>query len=535
MESVLAAISEYINLLGASVVLPVLITIFGLILGLKFGKAFRAGIMIGVGFIGINLVIGLLGNVVSPAAQGMAENFGVNLSIVDVGWPSSAAIAFGSTVGAIMIPFGLVVNVVLLAIGLTRTFDIDLWNYWHSALIGALVGSLTGSFWLGLASAGFHLMLMLALADFTAPVVQKYFKLPGISFPHGTSVPYGLLAMPLNALFDRIPGLRKLDATPSSIQKRFGMFGETMIMGLILGLIIGLLGYGLSDFQANSAAILTLAMSLAATMVLLPRMVSLLMEGLMPISEAARTFVQKRFPGRSFFIGLDSAIAVGNPSVIATSLIMVPITLLIAVVLAPLGNQVMPLVDLATLPFIVAIMVPVFRGNIIRSVLGATVLIGGGLFIATAIAPTFTNVARDSGFDVAEGATISSLVDGANPLTGVFMGAAGLGLWAIVIVFALILAGTVGIMMVTRRRERAVAAEAAAGGAEEGTAQAEPGTKTADPAAAEASAAQAVDVQAEAGDTDPAVDGGAETTTTDSAGRPNGPLDAPPPESGGDR
>lgn len=485
MERFLTQISSYINLLGPSVVLPVLITIFGLILGLKFGKAFRAGITIGVGFIGINLVIGLLGNSVSPAAQAMAENFGVDLSVVDVGWPSSAAIAFGSTIGAIIIPFGLVVNVILLAVGLTRTFDIDLWNYWHSALIGALVGSLTGSFWLGLASAGFHLMLVLALADFTAPIVQKYFKLPGISFPHGTSVPYALLAIPLNALFDRIPGLRKWDATPDNIQKRFGLFGETMILGLVLGLIIGLLGYGLNDWRADSVAIFTLAMALAATMVLLPRMVSLLMEGLIPISDAAREFVQKRFPGRSFFIGLDSAVAVGNPSVIAVSLIMVPVTLLIAIALAPLGNQVMPLVDLATLPFIVAIMVPIFRSNIIRSVIGATILIGGGLFIATAIAPTFTNVARDSGFDVKEGATISSLVDGANPLTGLFMGAAGLGLWAIVVVFVLILASTFAIMKVTRRREHAAAAELAAASAE--------------PALATAVAERAAEAQSDAG------------------------------------
>jgi PTS system galactitol-specific IIC component len=455
MEAVLSTVSGYITSLGASVVLPVFITIFGLILGLKFSKAFRAGITIGVGFVGINLVIGLLASQVAPAAEGMAENFGVNLSVIDVGWPSSAAIAFGSTIGALIIPVGLLVNVVLLFTGLTRTFNIDLWNYWHSALIGALVGALTGNFWLGLLSASFHMMLVLALADYTAPIVQKYFNLPDISFPHGTAVPYGLLAVPLNWVFDRIPGLRNWDATPEGIQKRFGVFGETMIMGLVLGLIIGVLGYGLDDFAADSAVILIMAISLAATMVLLPRMVSLLMEGLIPVSEAARTFVQKRFPGRSFYIGLDAAIAAGQPSVIATSLLMVPITLLMAVVLAPLGNRVLPLVDLATLPFIVAIMVAVFRGNIVRSVIGATILVGAGLFIATAIAPTFTEVAASSGFDVESGSTISSLVDGANPLTGLFMGAAGLGTWAILAVFALCLLVTVLIARGTRRRERA--------------------------------------------------------------------------------
>ena len=455
MQDALAAVSKLITDLGPSVVLPLLITLFGLALGLTFSKAFRAGITIGVGFIGINLVIGLLGEQVGPAAQAMAENFGVRLSIVDVGWPSSAAIAFGSTIGAIIIPLGLAVNIVLLVTGLTRTLDIDLWNYWHSALIGALVAAITGTYWLGVVAAAVHLAVILAMADITAPVVQKYFKLPDISFPHGTSAPYGLLAMPLDWLFERIPGFNKLDATPEGIQRRFGIFGETLILGLILGLLIGLLAFPFTDPRADVIAILTLAISLAAAMFLLPRMVAILMEGLMPISEAARKYVQKRFPGRRFYIGLDSAIAVGQPSVIATSLILVPISLLLAVALAPLGNRVLPLVDLATIPFIVAIMVPIFRGNIVRSVLGGTILIGAGLFIATWVAPTFTRIAVDSGFQLGEGqTTISSLVDGANPLTAFYMGAASLGAAGMLVAAALSLAFVIGVRFVMVRRDR---------------------------------------------------------------------------------
>lgn len=461
MQETLAAISRFLTDLGPSVVLPVIITVFGLVLGLPFSKAFRAGITIGVGFIGINLVIGLLGGQVGPAAQAMAKNFGVRLEIVDVGWPSSAAIAFGSTIGAIIIPLGLAVNLLLLVTGLTRTLDIDLWNYWHSALVGALVAAVSGTYWLGMVAAAVHLAVVLAMADITAPLVQKYFKLPDISFPHGTSAPYGLLAIPLDWLFERVPGFNRLDATPEGIQKRFGVFGETLILGLILGLLIGVLAFPFSDPRADVIAILTLAMSLAAAMFLLPRMVAILMEGLMPISEAARVFVQKRFPGRRFYIGLDSAIAVGQPSVIATSLIMVPVTLLLAVALAPLGNRVLPLVDLATIPFIVAIMVPIFRGNIVRSVLGGSILIGLGLFIATWVAPTFTRVAVASGFELGEGqTTISSLVDGANPLTAVYMAAAHLGTLGVLLAAALSLAFVVGTRFLMVRRDReALAAE----------------------------------------------------------------------------
>lgn len=458
------AFSSYVTDLGAAVVLPVLITLFAIAIGQKPGRALRSGVLIGVGFIGVNLVIGLLGSSIGPAASELANRLSVDLDIVDVGWPSSAAIAFGSKVGAVIIPFCLALNVVLLLTGLTRTFDIDLWNYWHFALGGALVAVVMDSFWWGLLGAAIAMIVTLALADLSAPMIQRYFGFPDISFPHMTSAPYALLALPLNRLMDKIPGLNKLEADPAAIQRRFGLFGETMFLGLVIGLVIGVAGFGLDDPRADSIAILTLGVTVAAVMVILPRMVAILMEGLVPVSESARTFMQKRFPGRRYYIGLDSAIAAGQPAVVATSLILVPVTLLVAIALAPLGNRVLPLVDLATIPFIVAVMVPLFGGNIIRSVIGGAIAIGGGLFIATAISGTFTAVALASGFDNASGSNrISSLVDGANPLTGLLVGMGELGPAAAV---ALLLASLVFAFVVRRIvARRDVATEETAGAA----------------------------------------------------------------------
>ncbi|RJK97745.1 PTS galactitol transporter subunit IIC [Vallicoccus soli] len=461
----LEAVSDYLTDLGASVVLPVLITVFALVLGQKPGRALRSGLLIGIGFVGIGLVIGLLGTAVSPVAQALAERFDLDLSVVDVGWPSSAAIAFGSSVGAAVIPLCLVLNVVLLVTGLTRTFDIDLWNYWHFALSGALVAAVTDSYVLGLVTAAAAMVVTLALADWCAPVVQKYYGLPDITFPHGTSAPYVLFAIPLNALFDRVPGVRSWKADPDSIQKRYGVLGESIFLGLVIGLVLGLAGYGLDDPRADSIAILQLGINVAAVMLILPRMVAILMEGLIPVSEAAREFVQRRFPGRRFYIGLDSAIAVGQPAVIATSLLLVPLTLVAALLLEPLGNQVLPLVDLATIPFIVAIMVAIFRGNIVRAVLGGILVIGGGLFIATGLSATFTTVATASGFQAPEGASqFSSLVDGANPLTGLLylggkVGSAG----PVVLLLASLAFAWVIARHVARREATGDAAAAAAG------------------------------------------------------------------------
>ena len=54
---------SYINGLGASVMMPIILTIFGVILGAKFGKALRGGLTVGVGFIGLNLAVGLIGHI----------------------------------------------------------------------------------------------------------------------------------------------------------------------------------------------------------------------------------------------------------------------------------------------------------------------------------------------------------------------------------------------------------------------------------------------------------------------------------------
>ena len=81
----LALFQKFIDL-GAIVVLPILIFIFGMILGTKPKKAFVSGVIVGVGFVGLNMVVDLLGGSLGPAAQAMVERFGLHLTTIDVGW-----------------------------------------------------------------------------------------------------------------------------------------------------------------------------------------------------------------------------------------------------------------------------------------------------------------------------------------------------------------------------------------------------------------------------------------------------------------
>jgi galactitol PTS system EIIC component len=408
-------IINFIVGLGPSVMMPIIITLLGLIMGAGFGKALRAGLTVGVGFIGLNLVIGLLGGNLGPAVQQMVSNYGLSLTVIDVGWPAAAAIAFASRVGAVIIPIALAVNVVMILTKTTQTVNIDVWNFWHYAFTGALVTFATDSFVFGVIAAVIQAVMTLVLADWTAKGVEEQLGLKGVSIPHGLSVAMVPVALVINKILDYIPGINKINIDADMVQKRFGLFGEPILVGTVLGAIIGVLaGYEIG-------ATLNLAIIMGAALVLIPRMAGLLMEGLLPISDAAGEFVEKRFKSNSkIYIGLDAAVGIGHPTTLAVSLILVPLSVLIAVILP--GNNFLPFADLAVLPFLFVLVVPITKGDLFRTLVVGLFIVVTGLWIASDIAPLLTAAAIDAQFTMPVGATlISSIADGASPLSWAFV------------------------------------------------------------------------------------------------------------------
>jgi len=451
MDAFLTALKAVIDNLGATVLLPIIIFFVAWILGAKPGRAFRAGVTVGIAFIGINLVIGLMWGSLTDVGQAMVANTGVQRDIVDVGWPSAAAIAFGTQVGLWVIPIALVVNVVMLLLRWTKTLNVDIWNFWHFAFVGSLVAIVTGSFAYGLIAAAIAAALALFLADWTAPAVQAFYNVPGISIPHLTTAPGVPFAIFTNWLIEKIPGLRDIEADSETIQKRFGTFGDPVILGLIIGLILGILGfYNAGDFQTVLVKVLQVGINLAAVMLLLPRMVQILMEGLIPVSEAARTFMQKRASGREIYIGLDSAILIGHPAAISASLVLVPIAILLSIILP--GNRVLLFADLAIIPFVVAMMAPLMKGNIFRMIISGTLELIVGFYIATSMAPIFTQAAGEAGFAMPEGASlITSIGDGFLWPAGLFTFLSqSLGVIGLVIILALL----VGAMFLYNKNQK---------------------------------------------------------------------------------
>ena len=161
MVDILTAIGGLLGSLGPLIVLPIVITILGLILGMKLAQALRSGLTLAIAFVGIFLTVGLLGEKMSTIGTAFSQRTGTGLDIIDIGWPAASALAFGTPVGNAIIPLGIVINIVLIFLGLTKTLDVDVWNFWHQAFIGAIVTFLTGSFGLGLLAAALTLLMAL--------------------------------------------------------------------------------------------------------------------------------------------------------------------------------------------------------------------------------------------------------------------------------------------------------------------------------------------------------------------------------------
>ncbi|NPV71938.1 MAG: PTS galactitol transporter subunit IIC [Firmicutes bacterium] len=384
--------------LGATVMMPIVILILGLVFRQPFGKALRSGLTVGFGFVGIGVVIGLFFNNMAPAAEALVKNSGVHLTALDVGWPAAAAIAFGTQIGALVFAVGILTNLVMLLLRWTKTLDIDIWNYWHWALSGSLVLIATGNLWMGVAAVVIHAVYTLKMADYTAPRLQQFFNFPGVSISHGWAMASMPIVMPLVWLVDRIPGINNITADPEAIQKNLGVVGQPTVLGTVLGIVVGLLA------RFNIQKTLQLGVAMGAVFLLLPRVVAILMEGLTPLSEAARDFLRKRAGNRDIYIGMDSALLIGHPTNLAAALILVPITLLLAVILP--GNRMLPFGDLAATPFFVVMVTPWTRGNLVKTVIVGTLLMAIIMYMGSDWADFFTRAASQAGFTAPQGATV---------------------------------------------------------------------------------------------------------------------------------
>ncbi len=392
----------------AFVMLPVLFLAIALIARMKLGQALMNALKIGAGFAGIFMIFDIFLGILKPAVAAMAVSRGFDFPVVDAGWPPLAAITWSSWIAPASIVLVIAANLLMVATKTTSVLYIDIWNYWHFALIGSLLLSVGAHPAVALGATVFAAVMVIKAAEWSGPYVEKETGITGVAVSPLTVAGF----LPWAALADKtlgaIPMIRKLRWDPSRGKGWLSKIGDPMLIGFVLGLFFGILaGYGFRETAE-------MAVKIAAVMFILPRCGALIGEGTGAISSATQLRLAPLFGGRKLLIAMDTGFLLKNPSVMVSGLVLMPISLIVAFILP--GNKVLPAGDLPNLMSVMSVITIVCGGNVLRSLIIALPIVVAFLYAATALAPLITELAVKAGALEGGAGLVSSFTDGGNPL-----------------------------------------------------------------------------------------------------------------------
>lgn len=407
MDAFLNGFSTVLSRLGSNGILPVMLFVLALIFRMKLADALRAALTGAVGMVGMNLTTDMLVAKMEPATTAMVERLGLKLDIIDTGW-ALINYGWGSRVAGILVIVGIALNLILLFTNFTKTLMIDFWNYWSFLACGGLIYGATENVFLSVAATAIYMIITWKWSDIVAPIYQEANGMEGCTWPTGAIIAPAMIGFPVIKLCQKIPGIKDVKADPETMQEKFGIFGETMVLGAIIGMIIGVLaGYDVVD-------IFLLGVNMGAVMILLPRMIAIMMEGLLPIAGAAQEFCEARLHGKEVWIGIDASTLMGNPCNMTSIMIMTPIVTVMSLI--P-GNRMLAVASLVAVPWFIIPLAYAAKDNILHTCIAATVVFAVYFWCATAMAGAHTHLAELCGTAIESGQLTSCLSEGGNPIT----------------------------------------------------------------------------------------------------------------------
>lgn len=383
---------------GAAVLLPVVMTILCLVFRMSLGKSIKAGLMIGIGFAGLVLVIGAMMAAVSPAIEYYKGIQGGGFTTVDVGWAAVGAASWAAPFAAPAILGIVLINIVMIVLGWTNVLNVDIWNFIHFLIPGTLAYALTGKAWIGLLVVLGLSVVNLFIAQKVAPSWQEYYGIEGTTC---STLSYISFAWPVgvafNWLIDRIPGLRKIDLSMEKISDKLGFFGDPAFIGLIVGVFLGLLT------RQPWQGVLSMGMGIATVLVLLPRMVSVMMEGLTAVGAGAQAFMKKHLKSkdgkeRELVIGMDIALGLGDPTAVTATVLLIPMAILFAFLIP--GMTYFPVGMLTGIVYMVPLIALGCRGNLFRTLVAGSFFLLFVEWMTHLLAPEATMMMKATGVPV---------------------------------------------------------------------------------------------------------------------------------------
>ncbi|MCL2588046.1 MAG: PTS galactitol transporter subunit IIC [Oscillospiraceae bacterium] len=379
--------------MGAVTLLPLFICILGLVFRMKFGAALKSGLFVGIGFQGLVLAIGLLMATIAPVIAHY-EGMGGGFTTMDVGWAAVGAASWSVPFAAIAVPLIFLCNLILLRLRLTKVLNVDIWNFIHFLIPGALAYALFDSVILGVVVTVGLSVVNLFLSQAIAPKWQAHFGLEGTTCSTLSFVTMSWpFAIVINKIIDFIPGLNKVDIDAEKLTSKLGAFGTPAVMGLVVGIILGAISV------QPIPGIIVMGMGFAAVLVLIPRMVAIMMEGLTPIGQAASAYVKKRMGEQAeLIIGMDVALGLGDPACVMVTALSIPLVILFAFIIP--GMSYFPLGMLTLVVYCTVMPVMVAKGNFIRSFIITAITLFFITWSANIFAPEATQMMAATGVEV---------------------------------------------------------------------------------------------------------------------------------------
>lgn len=401
----LETVNRIFQVFGASVVVPIMIFIVALCLKIKPKTAMMSAFYAGVGLTGFGWIIQAFTPTITKIIKQMVNITGIKLPIVDIGWQAGSLASFGSTVGLSFFVFGLIVEVLLFALGVTKIFMAsNLWNNFGFMIWGTMCYYVTHNFWLSLGLSFFMLLYALALAEIQADRWSDYYGVKNASVASLHNIEQVIPAIILDPLWNLL-GFNKVKLTPEYFKNKLGVFGEPTTLGALLGLLIGILGNlkSLGTIQAWGQ-ILSVAVQLSAVMTIFPLITNVFSKAFTPLADeidknthknSAEASVDETTNKKRWFLGVDDGVGYGEPATIISGVILIPIMVLIAFILP--GNKTLPIVDLISLPFMVESIVAITRGNILKVIANGIVWFSIGLYASSWVGTFYTGAVSHYG------------------------------------------------------------------------------------------------------------------------------------------
>ncbi|MDI3480665.1 MAG: galactose system component [Tepidanaerobacteraceae bacterium] len=375
--------------LGGPPVMLILLTILATVMGVKFSKALEGGLKLAIALTGMGAMIDILIGTFNPALQAFVKFTGINLPIIDVGWPPLATITWGSPYTLYFLLIIIIINVLMLILNKTTTLDVDIFNVWHLAFIGLLVMYYSHNNLL-LATVLVIIVGILKIinSDLMKPTFNDLLDMPETN--PTTTTHLNFMLNPIIMVFDKLidvifPFIDKFDFDAATLNNKIGFWGSKFAIGAYLGVFVGLFGH------QSIKAIFTLAFTGAVILELFSVIGTWFISAVEPLSQGITNLVSRRFISKRLYIGIDWPFLAARPEMWAAANILAPIMLGMALILP--GNRILPLGGIIAIGLTPALLV-VTRGKIIRMTIIGTVVLPLFLWVGTLTAPFVTHMAK---------------------------------------------------------------------------------------------------------------------------------------------